>query len=663
MGSSVPSSRLIRFGVFELDLRSGELQKQGRKIRLEGQPVDVLICLLENPGELVTREELHRKLWPADTFVNFEHGLNAAVKRLRQALNDSAGNPRFVETLPRRGYRFIAPIQAVAVSGEVSGVNPVNDLAAVAGTPVTLAPLEARQDPPEAKDDEPVDLSRETVVPAQRHPQRAWNWKWSGVALFVVLGAGAAWILRPASHPPQVIRSLAVLPLENLSGDASQDYFSDGMTDELITELGQIGELRVISRTSVMTYKGAHESLPQIARDLNVDAVVEGAVLRSGKQVRITAQLILAAADKHLWARSYEGDLKDAFALQKQVARSIAEEIRVELTPHEQAVLKNVTRVNPEAYEAWLKGRYFWNKRTGEGLNEAIVYFNQAIEKDPKYAAAYAGLTDAYALAGDWKYGILAPRDAYPKAKAAAAKALELDGSLGEAHISLAFCLDAYDWDWESAGREFTRGIELSPGYATGHHWYGWHLAALGRHGDAIAELEKAASLDPLSLIVSADLAEELMVAHRYDEAIKQSRKTMNMDPFFAPGHFVLGEVLVQKHMYNEAVVELRKAVELSPGSRAFTANLAYAYAVSGMREEAVTILNDLKNRSHDAFSNAPEIALVYVGLEDKDQAIVWLEKAYAERFNPGVLMRPAFDALMPDPRFQDLLHRVGLRR
>src|SRR5580698_673807 len=583
MGSSVPSSRLIRFGVFELDLRSGELQKQGRKIRLEGQPVDVLICLLENPGELVTREELHRKLWPADTFVNFEHGLNAAVKRLRQALNDSAGNPRFVETLPRRGYRFIAPIQTVAVSGEVSGVNPVNDLAAVAGTPVTLAPLEARQDPTEAKDDEPVDLSGESVVLANRRPKRAWNWKWSGVALFVVLGAGAAWILRPASHPPQVIRSLAVLPLENLSGDASQDYFSDGVTDELITELGQIGELRVISRTSVMTYKGANKSLPQIARDLNVDAVVEGAVLRSGKQVRITAQLILAAADKHLWAKSYEGDLKDAFALQKQVARSIAEQIRIELTPHEQAVLKNVTSMNPEAYEAWLKGRYFWNKRTGEGIKEAIDYFNQAVEKDPKYAAAYAGLTDAYALAGDWKYGILAPRDAYPKARAAATKALELDSSFGEAHISLAFCLDAYDWNWESAGREFTRGIELSPGYATGHHWYGWHLAALGRHGDAIAELEKAESLDPLSLIISADLAEELLIAHRYDEAIKQSRMTMNMDPFFALAHYVLGQAFMQKHMYNEAIAELRKAIDLSPGSTAFTASLAYAYAISGM--------------------------------------------------------------------------------
>ena len=354
MGPAAPSPRLIRFGVFELDLRSGELQKQGRKIRLEGQPVQVLICLLENPGELVTREELHRKLWPADTFVNFEHGLNAAVKRLRQALNDSADNPRFVETLPRRGYRFIAP--TVDVSGDGSAVNVA---AAVTEVPAT-------RDLPEARDHDQVDLSEKTVLYLHRRWPRAW--KTSGVGLLVALGIFAVWILRPGNHPPPVIRSLAVLPLENLSGDASQDYFSDGMTDELITELGQISELRVISRTSVMTYKGAHKSLPQIARDLNVDSVVEGTVLRSGNQVRITAQLILAAADKHLWARSYDGEMGDTLTLQKQVARSIAAEIRIELTPHEQAALKNGTRVSPEAYDAYLKGRYFWNKRTANGL-------------------------------------------------------------------------------------------------------------------------------------------------------------------------------------------------------------------------------------------------------------------------------------------------------
>ena len=628
MGPAVPSSRLIRFGVFELDLRSGELQKQGRKIRLEGQPVQVLICLLEKPGELVTREELHGKLWPADTFVNFEHGLNAAVKKLRQALSDSAENPRFVETLPRRGYRFIAPVQCVAATEELPAVQL-------------------------------TDAVREAPATGDTRWSRAW--KWSGGAALAALLILTAWILRPGNPPAPVIRSLAVLPLENLSGDASQDYFSDGMTDELITELGQISELRVISRTSVMTYKGAHKSLPEIARDLNVDAVVEGAVVRAGDRVRITAQLILAAADKHLWARSYDGEMGDSLALQKQVARSIAAEIRIELTPHEQAVLKKGARISPEAYDAYLKGRYFWNKRTADGLLQGIDYFNQVIATNPNYAEAYAGLADSYALAGDWEYGVLAPTDAYPKAEAAARKALELDSALGEAHISLAFCLDGFDWDWESAEKEFRRGIELNPGYATGHHWYAWHLTALGRNDEAISEMKKAESLDPLSLIISAELAEEFLIAHRYDEAIKQSRKTMALDPFFAVAHFELGQAFAQKHSYDEAIAELQKAMELSAGSTTFRSNLAYAYAESGKKDEAFKILNELKSTSNGAVSNASEIALVYVGLDEKDQAMAWLEKAYVERFNPSVLRRPAFDPLRADPRFQNLLHRIGL--
>jgi TolB-like protein/Tfp pilus assembly protein PilF len=540
---------------------------------------------------------------------------------------------------------------AAAMGAAIGGAPAVEAVAAVTEVPSVPATPHA----PEARQSDRVDTEGTVRV--------APVWKRSGIALLLVLGVSMVWLLRPHNPPPTTIRSLAVLPLENLSGDASQDYFSDGMTDELITELGQISELRVISRTSAMTYKGSHESLPQIARDLNVDAVLEGAVLRSGNQVRITAQLILAATDKHLWAKSYEGDLRDTLMLQKQVARSIAGEIRIELTPQEQAALQHVQQVNPEGHEDYLKGRYFWNKRTSDGLKDAIYYFSQAIEKDPSYAPAYAGLADSYALAGDWQYGVVPPKEAYPKAKAAAAKAVALDSTLGEAHISLAWCLDGFDWDWESAGREFKRGIELNGGYATGHHWYGWHLATLGRHGEAVAELEKAKSLDPLSLIIGADLAEELLIAHRYDEALKQSRETMNMDPFFALTHYVLGEVLAQQHMPNEAIAELQKAVELSPGSTAFAANLANAYAVSGRREEAVKILNDLKSRSRAGFSNAPEIALVYVGLDDKDQGMAWLERAYAERFNPGVLMRPAFDPLRSDPRFQDLVRRIGLAR
>jgi Flp pilus assembly protein TadD len=296
-------------------------------------------------------------------------------------------------------------------------------------------------------------------------------------------------------------------------------------------------------------------------------------------------------------------------------------------------------------------------------LSKAIDYFNEAIERSPDYAQAYAGLADSYALAGDWKYGLLAPREAYPKAKAAAAKAISLDNTLGEAHISLAFCLENFDWDSESAGREFARGIELSPGYATGHEWYGWHLAALGRHGEAVAEVEKAASLDPLSPSIGADLAEELLVAHRFNDAIKQIRKTMTLDPFFAPAHYVLGQALVQSHNYGEAIVELQRAVELSPGSTAFIANLAYAYAVSGMREEAAKMLSELENRSPQPFSNAPEIAMVYVGLDEKDQAMVWLKKSYTEHFSPWVLMRPCFDPLRSDAGFEDLVRRIGLPR
>jgi TolB-like protein/DNA-binding winged helix-turn-helix (wHTH) protein/Tfp pilus assembly protein PilF len=630
----------LRFGVFEMDLRAGELWKRGLRVRLQEQPFQVLAMLLEHPGEVVTREEFQKKLWPADIFVDFDHGLNKAINKVRDALGDSAESPRFVETVARRGYRFLSEVK-------------------VADAFSVRSPELENQPHPAAEARDRPDLTSKLAMLKHLLPSLAW--KISVFVLLLLMASLATWKLYSWNRPPSVIRSLAVLPLENLSGDASQDYFSDGMTDELITELGQISDLRVISRTSAMTYKGTHRTLPQIAQELNVDAVVEGAVLRSGGQVRITAQLIMAVTDKQLWAKSYEGDLRDTLTLQSRVARAIAEEIRMELTPREQAALNNVNGVSPEAHEAYLKGRYFWNKRTADGLSKAIGYFDEAIERKPDYAQAYAGLADSYALAGDWKYGLLAPREAYPKAKAAATKAIALDSTLGEAHISLAFCLDNFDWDWESAGREFTRGIELSPGYAIGHEWYGWHLASLGRYGEAVAEVEKAASLDPLSPSIGADLAEELLVAQRLDEAIKQSRKTTILDPYFAPAHYVLGQVFVQKHNYNEAIAELQKAIELSPGSTAFTASLAYAYAVSGMRDEAANILNELKNRSPQSFSNAPEIAMVYVGLDEKGQAMAWLEKAYAERFSPWVLMRPCFNPLRSDPRFQDLLHRIGL--
>jgi len=629
---------VVRFGTYEVSLQSGEVRKAGLKIRIQQQPMKLLKILLERPREVVTREELRSRVWPGESFGDFDQALNIAVGKLRSALGDSAENPRFIETLPKRGYRFIADVSVV--DADVRSKKP----ASVAGD------LPATEPAPK------LQVAESAVVPKRR--------LWSALrvivafALVLSLPILAVWLFRSRGSPPSGIRSLAVLPLENLSGDAAQNYFADGMTDELITNLAQISALRVISRTSVMVYKGARKPLPQIARELNVDAVIEGSVLRSGDQVRITAQLIEASTDKHLWSQSYEGELRDTLALQNRVASAIADQIRINLTPQEQATLKDVKVVNPQAYESYLKGRYFWNKRTADGLKAALAYFKQAIEEDPEYAQAYSGLADTYALLGDWEYGVLASNEAYPKAKAAAIKALELDNTLSEAHTSLAFSLDVFDWDWESAEREFRRAIELNPGYATAHHWYAWHLSQMGRNSEAVAEMKKAENLDPLSLIISADVAEILLVAHLNDEAIEQGRKTVGMDSNFAIGHYELGEAFVQKHSYNEAIAEFHKAIELSGGSVPCASNLAYAYAVSNKRNEAVKILNDLKTRPT---GNASEIALMYVGLGDKDQAMKWLEKAYEEHFNPSILLRPAFDPLRSDPHFQQLVHRIGL--
>jgi len=454
---------------------------------------------------------------------------------------------------------------------------------------------------------------------------------------------------------------VAVLPLENLSGDASQEYFADGMTDQLIATLGQISALRVISRTSVMGYKGARKPLPQIARELDVDAVIEGSIMRSAGRVRITAQLIDAAVDKHLWAQSYDGDMRDTLALQSRVARAIAQEIRVNVQPKEQAALKNVKAVDPDAYEAYLKGRYFWNKRTADGLSRAKAYFDEAVAKAPDYARAYSGLADTYALLGDWQYGVMAAREALPAAKAAAIKALELDNTLGEAHTSLGFALSGFDWDWASAEKEFRRAIELNPGYATGHHWYAWHLSLMGRYDEAIAEMRQARSLDPLSLIINVDLAEILLIAHFYDESARQSRKAIEMDPDFALAHNQLAEAYLHQHMQDDAITEFQKAVRLSEGSPVCTANLARAYASSGRSAEAERLLTSLERRSNPAHSNAAEIAMVYAALGDSTQAMAWLERGYSERYNPGVLLRPGLDSLRADSRFRDLVHRVGL--
>jgi TolB-like protein/Flp pilus assembly protein TadD len=487
-------------------------------------------------------------------------------------------------------------------------------------------------------------------------------WRFAALVLVLVAAIVVVWKVHTRGTVAHPIQSLAVLPLESLSNDASQDYFADGMTDQLISDLGQISALRVISRTSVMGYKHVRKPLPQIAKELGVDAVVEGTVLRSGDNVRITAQLIDAASDKHLWSQSYEGEFRDALNLQNKVASAIADQIRVNLNAQEKTALNSARVVDPGAYESYLKGRFFWNKRTASGLNVALAYFNQAIEDDPKYAEAYSGLADTYALLGDWQYAVMPAKEALPKAKTAAMKAIELNEALGEAHNSLAFVLDGYDWDFEAGGREFRRAIELNPGYATAHHWYAWHLSLLGQHEEAIAEMRKAASLDPLSLMINTDLAELLLLAHRYDESIQQSRKAIEMDPNFALAHNQLAQAYLAKNRVDEAVAESRKAVDLSGGDNPIcVANLARAYAASGKKDEAEKLLAQLMKQSSATSSHATEIAMVYASLGQNDEAMKWLQKGYDERFNPGVLLRPGFDSLRADARFQALLHRVGL--
>jgi TolB-like protein/DNA-binding winged helix-turn-helix (wHTH) protein/Tfp pilus assembly protein PilF len=606
----------------------------------------LLEILLEHPGEVVTREELRSRVWPNESFGDFDQALNIAIGKLRSALGDSAESPRFIETLPKRGYRFIADVSVVDTAararrpesppGDPTATGPARKLQ---GAGLTSAPVAANRR-----------LS-------------ATHWVIGALALIIIVSLSilSVWRFRSRAPASPGIRSIAVLPLENLSGDPSQNYFADGMTDELITDLAQISALRVISRTSVMVYNGARKPLPQIARELNVDAVVEGTVLRSGDQVRITAQLIEASTDKHLWSQSYEGELRDTLALQNRVASAIADRIRINLTPREQAALKSAKAVNPEAYQSYLKGRYFWNKRTSDGLRAALAYFNQAIEEDPNYAQAYSGLADTYALMGDWQYAVMTSKEAFPKAKAAAMKALELDSSLSEAHTSLGYSLRAFDWDFDSAGKEFQRAIELNPGYATAHHWNAMNLGLLGRPKEALVEMRKAENLDPLSLIINADLAEFLLLAHSYDESAKQGRKVIEMDSTFAIGHKQLGDAYLLKQMDKEAVAELQEAVRLSGGTPICVADLARAYVASGQKNEAMKLLSDLKKSSKPSFTNAPHIAMIYASMGDNDQAMHWLEKAYEERFNPSILLRSGFDPLRSDPRFEELRRRIGL--
>ena len=462
---------------------------------------------------------------------------------------------------------------------------------------------------------------------------------------------------------PILIESLAVLPLANLSGDPQQEYFADGMTEELITALAKVSALRVTSRTSVMRYKSSSKSLTEIAKELGVDAIVEGSVTRSGSQVKITAQLIDASRDKHLWADSFQRDLKDVLALQGEVARAIAGEIGIRLTPEERLRLADKKTVNPEAYEAYLKGQYHLFRRTAADAQKSLEYFQQAVQKQPDYALAYASIAQAYETAAGSAQGALSPREAFPSAKAAALRAIALDPTLGEPYASLAWNSFVFDRDWKTAESQFQRALQLNANFPIAHENYAIFLARMGRFDEAIREMKRSQELDPASLGVNTMMGIALSLARRDDEAIPWFRRVLDMDPSFLRAHFGLGQALVHKKRYDEAISELKKTVELSGGGAAQLGALGYAYAVANRRAEALEVVQKLKEKSREHYVPPAMVAIVFSGLGENDQAMAWLEKAIEEHdpWLTGLKVDPMFDPLRSDPRFLDLVHRVGL--
>jgi eukaryotic-like serine/threonine-protein kinase len=483
----------------------------------------------------------------------------------------------------------------------------------------------------------------------------------AAVAAVLTLNAGGLRDRLWREHPAIRIRALAVLPLESLSADSAQGYLAEGMTDELITDLAQLGALRVVARTSVMRYRGSTKTAPEIARELRVDAVVAGTVQRVGDRVRVAAQLIAAAGDQALWAKSYDGDVRDVLRVQSEIAQAIAQQIRIILTPQERVRLASARKVDPAAYEAYVRGRYFLGKRTEPDLRKGIGYFQTAIDADPTYAAAYSGLADCYNMLG--YYTVLPPKAAYSNADAAARKALELDSMLAEPHTSLAWTDFMFKWDWPSAEWEFRRAITLNPNYPVAHAWYGSYLAAMGRHDEAISEGRRAQELDPLSLITNAALARPFYNARRYDEAITQSKKTLEIDPHFARALYWLGLAYEQKSMYDHAIAAFQEAIKNSDSVAIYVAAAGHAYAVAGRRAKALSVLTELEKLSSRRYVSAYDIATIHVGLGDTASAMQWLERAYQERSDGLVYLRvdPRWDGMRSNPRFAQLARRVGL--
>ena len=626
------------FGPYSVDLRSGELRKFGIKVKMGEQPFQILLMLLERPGEMVTREELRAKLWADDTFVDFDHGLNSAVQRLRDCLSDTAEKPLWIETIPRRGYRFIAPVKSQASAPLGSNVIP-------AGTSSSGAA------PPGAQ------------AASRIYGRRAKAWATASVVAIAVLAGLSLSSVRERvggrSSTPRIL-SLAVLPLVNLSSDADQDYFADGMTEALTTDLGKISALRVISRTSAMQYKNSKKPLREIARELNVDALLEGTVARSGGHLRITANLVQASPEKHLWAESFESEVGDALAVQGEIAQAVARQIQVRLTQKEQNLLAAARPANPDAQDLYFRGLYIFSTgETAESSEKAIKFFQQAIQKDPNYAAAYAGLARVYA---QWSPGKSRPRDRMPKAKEFALEALSLDNTLADAHSMLGNIELFYDWDWSAAEDEFKRTMELNPNNLWAHEWHSRELVTRGRTDEAIAEAKLSIALDPSPLGGDYPIW-VLVLARRYDLALERTQELLELAPNYVWAHFELAQIYEQKGRAEEAAQEYLKADELFGMDPKRVAQLTEAIAKSGAQGYWRRTLENYKESAKSDYVPSVLVAGACVRVGEKERAFQWLEKGFEERDDLMINLKvePVFDGIRSDPRYEDLVRRVGI--
>lgn len=666
---SLKITHSYRFGDFTVDTDQGILLRHGSVLPLRPKVFETLLILVENSGRLIKKDELMSRLWPA-SFVE-ESNLTFNIKELRKALADDARQPRYIETVARRGYRFIAEVEEVLTDSNTIGRQVTHRFETLDARSAIGAQGVSDSDTGKTGKIEPgFDKSVQPETDLAKKKGSGINVRKTALAVgavaIVLILSG--WLLWPRisfrAQPSGKRVMLAVLPFKNLTGDAAQEYFSDGLTEEMIAQLGNLDpqQFGIIARTSVMHYKNSQKQLDQIGRELGVEYVLEGSVRRDSDRVRIAAQLIQVRDQTHIWSRQYDRDLRGLLVLQREIGYEIANQIKLALgnkKPIEPSRQPLPSAATYEAYELCLKGRFFWNKRTVEGFEQAIEYFQRAIERDPNYAPAYVGLANCYALIGG--YSARPQTDFISKARAAALRALAIDEGSAEAHTALALIVQNYDWDWRTAEKEFRRAIELNPNYATAHHWYAEHLMWQGRFDEALHQSEQARLLDPLSLIIGADNAAILYYSRQYERAIEKCRTVLEMEPTFPRAHHIMIMAYIQEGKFADALTDIEKHYP-NLGVTWNWSELTYAYGRSGQDSQARRALEMLLEMNRRQQVDAEAFIRAYVGLDDKEQAFAWLEKAYSQRSNvlTSLKVEPRYDPLRNDPRFQDLMRRVG---